>query len=130
MDRIDLSVPANSAGDGSRLGAHLAVPVARCRFAFPAPGSRRADGVHELHHAFRHLHAHLLRLWAELLRGAGVLSDLLRCSWHLDRAVDREPAVAATLPLRPAGVAVAESDLLESAAADGLRTVRSCNCSS
>src|SRR5438034_1025529 len=129
MDRINLSLPADSPGDGSRRRAHPAVQIASCPNAFPLPGSRGADGIHQLHHALRHLHAVLLRLRTELLRRAGVLSDLLRCPWHLDCAVNCEPALAATVPLRAAGVAVAESDLLESAAVHGLRAVRSCHCS-
>src|SRR4051812_3303378 len=121
MGRIDLSVPADSPSHGSRRSDHPAVSIANCRFAIPSPGSRRADGLHQLHHAFCHLHALLLRLWAELLCRAGILSDLLRGSSHLDRAVDGQPALVARILLRPAGVAVAEPDVLESAAAIAAR---------
>src|SRR5688572_6799772 len=116
MDRIDLSLPADSPGDGSRRRAHPAIPIAHCPDALPLPGSRGADGVHQLHHALRHLHALLLRLWIELFCRVGVLPNLLRGPGHLDRAVDREPPLAAMVPVRPAGMAVAEPDLLETAA--------------
>ena len=46
----------------------------------------------------------------------GVLPDLLRRLGHLDRAVDRQPDLAAVFPVRPARMGVAESDVLEIAA--------------
>ncbi|QJW94598.1 hypothetical protein FTUN_2119 [Frigoriglobus tundricola] len=47
-----------------------------------------------------------------IFRGAGVLSDLFRRRRGLGAPVDSEPPLAALLPLRPFGVAVAQSHLL------------------
>src|SRR5262249_58084309 len=111
MGRADLSFPTDLPGHGSRRRAHLAVQIAICPNALPTPRGRRANGIHKLHHAIRNLHALLLRLWIELLCRIGVLSNLLRGPCRLDRAVDRQPALAAVFPLRPARMGVAESDL-------------------
>src|SRR5262249_32096492 len=116
MGQIDLSLPADISGHGSRRRAHLAVQSAICPNPFPMPRGRGANGIYQLHHAIRHLHALLLRLWIELFCRIGVLSNLLRCLCRLDRAVDRQPALAAVFPLRPARMGVAESDLLDKAA--------------
>src|SRR6476659_6699519 len=116
MVRIDLSLPADLLGPGPRRRDHPAVQIAVCANALPAPRSRGAAGIYQLHHAIRHLHALLLRLWIELLCRIGVLSNLLRCLRHLERAVDRQPALAAVFPFRPARMGVAESNLLETAA--------------
>src|SRR5262249_26971475 len=116
MGELDLSVPAHSPRDGSHGRASLAVQIGVCAGALATPAGRWPDGVYQLHHALSRLHADLLRLWAQLLCRAGVLSDLLRRAGHLDRAIDRQPALAAILPLRPARMDVAQSDVLEVAA--------------
>ena len=67
----------------------LALQSTICSKAFPKPRSRGANGAYQLHHAVRHLHVVLFRLWIELLCRTGVLSNLLRCAGRVDRAVDR-----------------------------------------
>ena len=100
--------------------AHVAAIIllykAKYAQAFFDRRSRRANGAYQLHHAVRHLHAFLLRLWIELLRPIGVLPDLLRRLCRLDPTIDRQSNLAAVFPLRPARMGVAEPDLLEKAA--------------
>jgi hypothetical protein len=116
VGKFDLPLPADSAGDGARGRAHPFVPRGLVPTAVPLPRSRGADGVYQLHHALGPLHAVLLRLRLELLRRAGVLSSLHCCPGHLGGAIDPQPALAALLPIRPPGMAMAQSDLLEVAA--------------
>src|SRR5262245_54595926 len=112
MGQLDLPVSADPAGDGPRLGHRPAVQVRKRARPVPPPRSGRADGAHELRHAVRNLYAGVLRVRAELLRGTALLSALLRRRRHLGVAVARQPAVAAGVLLRPAGMALAEPDLL------------------
>src|SRR5262245_54395082 len=116
MGRIDLSLPADLSSHGPRRCADLAVQIALCSTAFPSPRGRGANGIYRLHHAIRDLHALLLRLWIELLCRIGVLSNLLCCFRHLDRANDGQPTLAAVFPLRSARMGMAEPDLLDTAA--------------
>src|SRR5262245_56791210 len=112
MDRPDLSVSADPAGDGSRLGHRPALQVRIPAGPVPLPRGGRANGVHELHHAIRHLHVFLLRLRVELLCRVGVLSALFCGAGHLGFAIGCQPVVAALLLLRAARMALAQPDLL------------------
>src|SRR5262245_22143219 len=116
MGRIDLSLPADPPSHGPRCCADRAVQISLCSTAFPSPRGRGANGIYQFNHAIRHLHAILLRLWIELLCRIGVLSNLLYCLRHLDRAIDGQPTLAAVFPLRSARMGMAEPDLLETTA--------------
>ena len=114
VGRPDLSVPADPPGDGPRRGHR---PACTSRASFQRL-FRRLEAVGQMAFTNYIMHSVICTLFF-FGYGLNYYGELdfyqiyFRRARHLGPAVDRQPAVAAVFPLRPAGMALAEPDLLE-----------------
>ena len=116
MGQFDLSLPTYPVGDGACGGFDFDVQIGFCPKPVQPLSGSGAHGFNQLHLALGHLYLVFLWLRLELLCRVGILSNLFRCAGHLDFPVDYQPDMVEIFPVWPAGVAVAEFDVLENTA--------------